>query len=550
MRRISFPILILVLLQLALVVLAWRWVGRPVPAGPDAPTPHFNSLSFAPYRPGESPLTGRYPTADEIDADLALLAPKVNAIRTYASSEGSVNVPELAQKHGIKMWEGIWLSGDRAKNQREINAGVAAANIYPGTIDRVVVGNEVLLRRDLPENELIADIDEVRAQISQPVTYADVQDFWIEFPEVARHVDIVTVHLLPYWENNPTDIEGAVRHIDDVYKQMHALFPTKRIAIGETGWPSRGRWRDAAAPSIVNEAKFVREFMALSAREGFDYNLIEAFDQNWKAIGEGTVGSRWGLWTAERQRKFPLSGSVSGDPAWIAHAVLSACCSALMLMIGFSGGRALPWRVSIPLSFMAVLLGTAVSYGIAETWPDLYTLDLGMAAAVNLPSQALLAAMAVRRFRGILLGQKQPAARNGADATNFARHLLLLRWPRVKIAGLFDDVCFLFTWTALLLEFLLVVDGRYRDFPIPTFITPVIVVLLRALLGDLPRFGGGREEAVLGVALAGLGIFNLLQETLANEQAVVWDIMVLVMAAAQLWRFAHRPTPERQPAVR
>jgi len=534
-RNLSPPVLILIALQLLLVVLGWQWAGRPVPVTPDAPTARFNSLSFAPYRPGESPLTGHYPTEAEIDSDLALLAPKVNAIRTYASAEGTVDVPALAKKHGIKMWEGIWLGGDRARNQIEIAAGVAQANRYPGTIDRVIVGSEVLLRRDLPPAELIGDIDEVRSQVSQPVTYADVQDFWEEFPEVARHVDIVTVHLLPYWENNPTDIDGAVARIEDVYHHMKILFPGKPIAIGETGWPSRGRWRDAAAPSLVNEAKFIREFMVLAAREGFQYNLIEAFDQNWKAIGEGTVGSRWGIWTADRTRKFPLQGPVSNDPNWANAAALSAGLALLLIMIGFSGAK-LPLRVTIPLSFIASVLGTAVGYGVSETWPDLYTLDLGLAASVNLPLQALLAALAVRRFRRVLLGNRPRHARNGRDATNFARALALMQWPQVSLDALFDDLGFIFVWTALMLEILLVVDGRYRDFPTPAFVVPVAVVVLRALLADLPCSGGGREEVALGLSLAGFSIFNIFEEGLLNTQALVWDTMALVLALSLLLR--------------
>ncbi len=578
MLRTNPLVWLLILLQLAAVVLGWRWEGRPIDIGIDAPADHFNSLSFAPYHPSESPLTGRYPTTAEIDGDLALLAPQINAIRTYASSEGSTDVPALVKKHGLKMWEGIWLSGDRAKNQREIAAGIAAAQKYGDVIDRVVVGNEVLLRQDLPPAELIGDIDEVRSQISQPVTYADVQDFWLEFPEVAKHVDIITVHLLPYWENDPTGISGAVRHLDDVYQMMQRKFPGKKIAIGETGWPSRGRWRDAAAPSIVNETRFVREFIALSIKRGFEYNLIEAFDQNWKAIGEGTVGSRWGLWTAERNLKIPLKGPVSDDPYWPDHAALSAVCALLLMLYGLSGPR-MKLAAAAPLTFVCTLLGAAMGYGIGETWPDIYSLDHGLAAAVNLPLQFLLAVLAVRRFRLRLLGQPLPAPVNGDHATRFMRDLVLMRWQPIGASALFEDLNFIFAWTALFQQVLLVVDGRYRDFPLATFAVPVVVILLRALTADLPRRDGGREELWLGIPLVLLAIINVIQEPLGetiahwggllqggsglgalaaglaklatalprifldgldNIQGVAWNIMVLIMALPLLLRWPAR----------
>jgi len=87
-----------------------------------------------------------------------------------------------------------------------------------------------------------------------------------------------------------------------------------------------------------------------------------------------------------------------------------------------------------------------------------------------------------------------------------------------------------------MLEILLVLDGRYRDFPTPAFVTPVAVVVLRAVLADLPCSGGGREEIWLGLSLAGFAVFNIFEETLANTQAMVWDGMALTMALAQLLR--------------
>ena len=142
-------------------------------------------------------------------------------------------------------------------------------------------------------------------------------------PEVAPHVDQVTIHLLPYWEDDPTGIDRAVRHVGDTYRRMAALFPGKPVVIGETGWPSRGRWRRDAAPTRVNQVVFLRRFIALSRQEGFDYNLIEAFDQDWKYRSEGTVGANWGLWTDDRRPKFPLSGPVEEDPAWRGNAAVS-----------------------------------------------------------------------------------------------------------------------------------------------------------------------------------------------------------------------------------
>jgi exo-beta-1,3-glucanase (GH17 family) len=81
----------------ALNLLWWWWPNRPVEiAGwTDAP---LQSVSFAPYRPGQSPLTRTFPTPEQIDEDLARLKGKVLAVRTYSTGENLEAVPRLAGK--------------------------------------------------------------------------------------------------------------------------------------------------------------------------------------------------------------------------------------------------------------------------------------------------------------------------------------------------------------------------------------------------------------------------------------------------------------------
>ena len=126
-----------------------------------------------------------------------------------------------------------------------------------------------------------------------------------------------------------------------------------------------------------------------------------------------------------------------------------------------------------------------------------------VAAIGNLAGQAVLAALMMRRAAGILSGAAPPPARTGADATETVRALLRLR-PRGRIteASLFDDLSFVFVWTAAVMQLLLLFDPRYRDFPLPVFAVPLVCVIARALLADLPRDGGGREELWAGGTLA------------------------------------------------
>ncbi|MFC7692890.1 hypothetical protein ACFQY5_28325 [Paeniroseomonas aquatica] len=258
-------------LLLILTALAWWLPNREQAGEVPLPTDRFNSVSFAPFRPGQSPLRGVFPSAAEVEADMALVAPRVRAIRTYAALEGDYDIAAIAARHGLKLWAGAWLGQDARRNAAELAQLIETARRHPGTVERVVVGNEVLLRRDLPPAALIAALDRVKAAVAQPVTYADVWEFWEQFPEVARHVDVITIHILPYWEDRPTNVEGSMAHARAVLARMRALFPGKPIAIGEVGWPSRGRWRADAAPSRVEQAVFLRRFIALAEAEKLDY---------------------------------------------------------------------------------------------------------------------------------------------------------------------------------------------------------------------------------------------------------------------------------------
>ncbi len=518
----SLPLLILLS---AIVVGAWWFPNRLQDPGAGTAAQKFSSLSYAGYRNGDSPRAERFATAAEVDQDMALLAPVTRAIRTYAAFEGPYDVPAIAQRHGLHVWQGIWLGGDRAQNAREMARGIALANRYPDTIERVVVGNEVLLRRDLPPAELIAAIDHVRASVRQHVAYADVPEFWTEFPEVARHVDLVLIHLLPYWDDTPTGIDRAVAAVGAAYDQVAAMFPGKQVAIGETCWPSRGRQRRDAVPSRINEARFLRGFLALAAARGIDYNFIEAFDQTWKYENEGIVGANWGLFTAARAIKIAPSGPLREDPDWAAHAAVSVACGLLLSALGLAARRPGAPSTRAQTMLLGMTLGAAWGWAEAETSAVLYDVHVWLAAIVDLAGQGLLAALMMLRSAGALA----PADwRTGADATRRITQMLRLRRPNWP--GAFEDLTFLFAWTACVQQILLVFDPRYRDFPVTTFAVPLVVTAARAAGGDLPRGVGGREEWAVALTLSVGAIASAVQEGALNGQSLRWNACALVLS--------------------
>jgi exo-beta-1,3-glucanase (GH17 family) len=177
---------------------------------------------------------------------------------------------------------------------------------YPSVVTAMIVGSEVMLRGEMSESDLRETIRSVKARVDIPVSYADVWEFWLRYQDISADVDFVTIHILPYWEDLPVRAEDAADYMDAVRRRVVVTFPGKEILIGEVGWPSRGRMREGALPSRVNQARFISEILDRARKEHFQVNLFKAYDEPWKRQWEGTVGGRWGLFDGwSREVKYP-----------------------------------------------------------------------------------------------------------------------------------------------------------------------------------------------------------------------------------------------------
>ena len=223
--------------------------------------------------------------------DLKLLSKYTNCIRTY-STVGLEMIPRIARENGLTMLMGAWVNGDEEPTRKEIDTLIKLANENKDIVKAVIVGNEALLRGDLSDKKLSEYLKEVKTALPDiQVTYADVWEYWVKYPDIKNLTDFVTIHILPYWEDDPMNIHESIEHLAEVRHEVEGILGTSNILIGETGWPSEGRMREDAMPSKINQAKFVREFVALAEEKGWRYNIIEAFDQPWKRISEGAVVS-------------------------------------------------------------------------------------------------------------------------------------------------------------------------------------------------------------------------------------------------------------------
>ena len=142
-----------------------------------------------------------------------------------------------------------------------------------------------LLRDDASLDQMIGYLDRARAAIRQPVSTAEPWHVWLQYPELVRHVDFITVHLLPYWEFQPR--KDAIGYVLMRYEQLHQAYPDKKIVIGEIGWPSNGDRKKFAEPSIADEAHFLREWFNVARERKLDQELsFMARDQNVRRQGE------------------------------------------------------------------------------------------------------------------------------------------------------------------------------------------------------------------------------------------------------------------------
>ncbi len=305
---------------------------------------------------------------------------------------------------------------------------------------------------------------------------------------------------------------------------MVNAFPGKEVLIGEVGWPSAGRMRDGALPSPVNQARVILDVLALSKREHFNVNIIEAFDQPWKRALEGTVGGHWGLFKATtRAPKFSGAPGISNHPLWLWQGVGGIIFAAIVfgaaILVRTKDARLSLW---LAVSANAFVGGTLLGWTI-ENIP-IESLGIGgWVRSVALAAVAITAppAMSAAIMRGI-------------PAPSFAR---LLGPKRERVGDSFALAVGVISIALFLLAFVvalgLVFDPRYRDFPFAPLTAAVAPFLMHRLIVTRPKGSRGVAETVGAVAL-GLSVFYIVfNEGFANWQSL-WTCAALAAFAITL----------------
>jgi glucan 1,3-beta-glucosidase len=259
----------------------------------------MHGICFSAYTEDQRP--GNYLNKDQVEKRVAHLKPFTQWIRSFSCIEGNEFVPELAHKHGMKSLVGAWLGSDKDKNEEEIEGLIRLAKA--GYVDVASVGNEVLYRGDLTEEDLIGYIQRVKEEIPHvPVGYVDAYYEFVQRPQLVDISDVLLINCYPFWEGTP--FEYSLGHMQSMYHSVKNVSQGKRIIITETGWPSQGMPTGGAQPSFENSLRYFINTQFWVKENDIESFYFSSFDEDWKVDSEGDVGAFWGIWDKNHKLKY------------------------------------------------------------------------------------------------------------------------------------------------------------------------------------------------------------------------------------------------------
>ena len=259
----------------------------------------IHGLCFSPYVEGQGP--GTQLSEAQIRERLSVIQPYVHWIRSFSCSEGNELIPQIAAEKGLKTMVGVWLDDNREQNEIELANAIEIAKA--GHAGILAVGNEVLLRGDLSEDELIDYIERVKqAAPGVDVGYVDAYFEFQVHPRVTEACDIILANCYPFWEGCSAD--HALLYMKEMYRRAQHAANGKKVIISETGWPNIGTPTDGAAPSFENAIKNFIDTYRWAEQDDIEIFYFSSFDETWKVDAEGDVGAYWGLWDKDGNPKY------------------------------------------------------------------------------------------------------------------------------------------------------------------------------------------------------------------------------------------------------
>jgi GPH family glycoside/pentoside/hexuronide:cation symporter len=261
----------------------------------------IHGLCFSPYIEGQD--TDDILVEEQIRRRMKIISPYTKWVRSFSCTKGNELIPEIAHKNNKKVLAGAWISKDKERNEREIASLINRAKA--GFVDIATVGNEVLFRGDVSEEELITYIKKVKEALTGlniPVGYVDTYYEYYKRPNLVEVSDVILINCYPFWEG--LAIENSLKHLRQMHEIIRQVAKGKKIIITETGWPSQGQTIKDAHPTKLNAMKYFIQTQDWAAKEGVEIFYFSSFDESWKIDVEGELGACWGIWDKEEKLKY------------------------------------------------------------------------------------------------------------------------------------------------------------------------------------------------------------------------------------------------------
>lgn len=258
-----------------------------------------HGLCFSPYMDGQEP--GSFISEEQIRRRMEIIKPYTKWVRSFSCTDGNEMIPRIAHEYGLKTLVGAWLGKDKIINELEISRVIDIAK--EGYADVVAVGNEVLYRKDMTEEELLAYIYKVKEAL--PGIQVGYVDAYYEFgnrPKITEACDVILANCYPFWEG--CSLEHSFLYMKDMFNRALKAGNGKKVIITETGWPNIGEKFHGAQPSYENALKYFINAQTWSKEEDIEMFYFSSFDESWKTGSEGDVGAYWGIWDKHEKMKF------------------------------------------------------------------------------------------------------------------------------------------------------------------------------------------------------------------------------------------------------
>jgi exo-beta-1,3-glucanase (GH17 family) len=244
-----------------------------------------------------TPLNAQYPdcihvkpSQNNITRDMAVMSQLTTSVRTYGTDCNQTQmlihaIDRLEIKDTMKIWLGVWLDSNDTTTQRQIDQTWTILDDYGCDYFKgVIIGNEVLFRKDMNATRLLSHVTDFRTNITKhkcdlPVAMADLGDNWTA--DMAIKVDVVMSNVHPFFAGVEADKAAAWTMDFWTTHDVALTASSKNIkqVIAEVGWPSAGGKNCGQAPSCdkgsvagIDELnKFMEDWICPRKANGTEY---------------------------------------------------------------------------------------------------------------------------------------------------------------------------------------------------------------------------------------------------------------------------------------